>query len=195
MEIETIIKKQKCEVRLVKDFISERKAKKYFIKLLDKVSWRKDTIKLFGKTIPIPRQQAWYGDRGKSYTYSKITLEPLPWFRELKELKCQAEKFSNCCFNSVLINLYQNGTQYSAWHSDDEKELGINPSIASISLGETRTFHLRDKKSGETTKLSLPNASILIMEGSTQHIYKHQLAKTAKIVGPRINLTFRNVIK
>ena len=188
-----IIKTNKCQVILFDQVIKGTKT--YFDSILKRTKWRKDEITLFGKTMPIPRQQAWYGDPGMTYTYSKIILSPENWYPEMLDLKKIAEQYAKTTFNSVLVNYYETGKDYSAWHADNEKELGKNPLIASISLGATRNFQLRQITTKETYKVDLKDGSLLIMAGETQHHYKHQLAKTAKDVGPRINLTFRKIIE
>ena len=187
-----LIDHKNCRVTLWKNFIPD--SLQLFHNIYSKTNWSQDNIFIFGKSIPIPRKQAWYGDQGINYHYSNFQLSPNMWFEELTDIKNRVDQQCQTKFNGALLNFYKTGAHYSAWHSDDEKELGKNPIIASISLGETRNFQLRHKKSGETTKIDLETGSLLLMEGATQHIYKHQLAKTAKIVGPRINITFRKII-
>mgnify|MGYP001280641329 CR=1 FL=1 len=193
MNTKIILKSNGCNVVLYEDIIKD--TGNLYKNIFDKTSWRKDTITLFGKKLLIPRYQSWYGDSGCNYKYSNILLEPEKWFKELFDLKVIVENFTKHSFNCALVNLYEKGSDYSAWHSDDEKELGINPVIASISLGETRRFHLRNKKTKETLRFDLKDGSLLLMSGKTQHLYSHQLAKTAKIVDPRINITYRKIIK
>ena len=149
---------------------------------------------MYGKENPVPRLEAWYGDSGKSYAYSGIRMEPNSWTPELQEIKKAIETESEIKFNSVLINYYRDGQDRVAWHSDDEKELGKNPVIGSVSLGAERTFKLRHKhyKTNELKKsIILKNGSFLLMEGTTQHHWMHEIPRTAKPIGPRINLTFR----
>ena len=189
----TILKLKNCDVSLFESCIEMNNSS--FSQLRDQINWRKDIIRIFGKEIPIPRFHAWYADNEDlHYQYSNIKMAPSIWTKQLLSIKKITEKITSTQFNSALINLYENGADYAAWHSDDEKELGKYPTIASISLGATRSFHLRDKNTGETYKTDLPHGSILLMSGETQRHYKHQLAKTAKKVGPRINITFRNII-
>ena len=152
---------------------------------------------MYGKENPVPRLEAWYGDPGKSYAYSGIQMDPIPWTDELKEIKRTIELESGIKFNSVLINFYRDGKDRVAWHSDDEKELGQNPAIGSVSFGAERIFKLRHKKYKSNNlkqSIMLGNGSFLLMEGATQHHWMHEIPRTAKIIGPRINLTFR-VIK
>jgi alkylated DNA repair dioxygenase AlkB len=134
---------------------------------------------------------AWFGDGGEPYTYSGLTLKPHPWSSDLMDLKSQCDDKGGVRFNSMLANLYRDGKDSVSWHSDDEPELGRNPTIASISLGAERRFDLRHKKTGETIKEILPSGSLVIMSGECQHHWIHQIAKTKKVTDPRINLTFR----
>jgi alkylated DNA repair dioxygenase AlkB len=158
--------------------------------------WRQDKIRLFGKAYDQPRLTAWYGDPGKSYTYSGLRLEPLPWTPLLLEIRRQVEREAQVAFNSVLLNYYRHGQDSMGWHSDDEPELGENPVIASVSFGGTRRFDLKHKLRKEVEKVSLElgHGSLLLMTGPTQHFWKHQVAKTAKMVEPRLNLTFRVIL-
>lgn len=169
----------------------------YFEILKDKIAWKQDEIKIYGKTHLVPRLTAWYGT--KSYTYSKIINQPLGWTKELLELKKLAEEESaklgyKIEFNSVLLNYYRDGQDSIGYHSDDEKELGTNPVIASFSFGETRIFSFRHKVTKEIVKLELQNNTFLLMAGETQSNWEHQISKTAKLKNGRINLTFRNIL-
>lgn len=157
------------------------------------VQWRQDAIRMFGKLLPLPRLTAWYGDRGTTYSYSGITMQPSLWTAELQEIKSGVEAIAHQPFNSVLLNYYRQGRDSMSWHSDDEPELGQNPVIASVSFGGTRRFMLRHKFRRElsTVKLDLAHGSCLLMKGATQHFWQHQIPKTTKPVSPRINLTFR----
>jgi len=159
------------------------------------IIWKQDQITLYGKTHDVPRLQAWYGDEGADYAYSGIKLERLSWTPELLVIKKYIEGELGLKFNSCLCNLYRDGKDYAAWHSDDEKELGPEPTIASVSFGETRkiVFKHRSDKGIEKVELEMEDRSLLIMEGSLQHNWKHQLNKSAKKMDARINLTFRNV--
>lgn len=160
--------------------------------LLQNISWRQDHITIYGKTYPQPRLTALYGEEGASYSYSGIKMDPLPFTSELKRIKNTIEKLTRASFNVVLINLYRDGRDSNGWHSDDEKELGENPFIASISLGAKRTFHLRHKSIKHLKhKIDLGHGSLLTMAGATQHFWQHQLPKSSKITRSRINLTFR----
>ena len=176
-------------------FIAEPEQQLLFDKLYKDTLWRQDDITVFGTTYPQPRLTALYGEEGKPYSYSGITMTPAPFTPLLKELKQRIEDVFDASYSTVLLNLYRHGQDSNGWHSDDEKELGKNPVIASLSLGAVRRFHLKHKKD-KTLKysLDLDPGSLLIMAGTTQHYWKHQLAKTQKQVEPRINLTFRMVL-
>lgn len=164
--------------------------------LLETVEWRQDTIYLFGRAVPLPRLQAWYGDAEAHYCYSGICLEPVPWLPILQTLKAWVEATTCAKFNSVLINLYRTGQNSNGWHADDEVTLGTDPLIASLSLGATRRFQLRHKnnKSLPVQSLNLISGSLFFMGAGIQQAWQHQIPKTKKQVSPRINLTFRNVI-
>lgn len=160
------------------------------------VTWKKDCIKLYGKSIPLPRLTSWYGDQGAAYKYSGILSEPNPWNKGLLYIKEQIEHVAKVRFNSVLLNWYRNGDDYLNWHKDDEPELGINPTIASVNFGETRDFQIRFAADHEF-KLSIPltHGSLLIMSGEMQHYWEHSIPKRKKVHKSRFNLTFRTVEK
>jgi alkylated DNA repair dioxygenase AlkB len=158
------------------------------------LKWKQDYIKLYGKTIPLPRLTSWYGNSESSYTYSGITSTPNEWNKGLLYLKKKIEEFSGDSFNSVLLNWYRNGDDYLNWHADDEKELGKNPTIASANFGETRDFILR-KNTDNTEKLVLPlkHGTLLVMKGEIQHYWQHSVPKRKKVLDSRFNLTFREI--
>ena len=165
--------------------------------LAEEIPWVQNKIKFYGKESLVPRLESWHGDEGMSYTYSGIKMDAKPWTKNLLKIKESIEPIAKTTFNSVLINYYRDGKDRVAWHSDDEKELGKNPVIASVSLGAERKFKLRHKKYKENQlqhEVFLQNGSLLLMSGSTQHHWLHEIPRTAKPIGPRINLTFR-VIK
>ncbi|MGS2740094.1 alpha-ketoglutarate-dependent dioxygenase AlkB family protein [Sinomicrobium sp. M5D2P17] len=167
----------------------------YYQSLMEKALWQQDEITLFGKTHPQPRLTALYADNLAPYSYSGITMHPHPFFPELAEIKEKVESVCGESFTSCLLNLYRSGKDSNGWHADDERELGPNPVIASVSLGGERYFHFKHKKEKELRhKILLENGSLLLMKGSTQHHWLHQIPKTAKKIGPRINLTFRNIL-
>jgi len=173
-------------------FLSSSAANSYFKKLYADTPWQQDDVKLFGKVYPQPRLTALYGNNDRSYSYSGIVMNPMPFTPLLLEIKDKVEKVSDVKFTTVLLNLYRDGNDSNGWHSDDEKELGQDPVIASISLGAKRRFQLRHKKDKSLrTNIELEHGSLFLMKGSTQHYWQHQLPKSKRITEPRINLTFR----
>jgi len=161
------------------------------VRLLDETPWRADTVVVYGKRYLQPRLTAWYGEA--SYTYSGLTLQPLPLTPLLEQLRAAVEQATGRRYNSVLLNYYRDGADSMGMHSDDEPELGPRPVIASLSYGATRTFILRHKRSKRTVKLDLTDGSLLLMAGALQANWLHGINKTARLVGPRLNLTFRFV--
>lgn len=173
-------------------FLTVEESDRFFSDLYESINWRQEQIKIFGKTRPVPRLTAWYGDAGKSYTYSGIEHHAQPWNPTLKLIKSKVEDIAEVSFNSVLLNLYRDGKDSMSWHSDDEPELGQNPIIASVSLGATRRFSLKHKISKNLKfNIDLTGGSLLLMKAETQHFWQHQIPKTSQVVEPRINLTFR----
>lgn len=175
--------------------LNAKEAVFYFQTLLNTIDWQNDKAIIFGKEIITKRKVAWYGDKNFSYTYSKIEKFALPWTKELLELKTLVEKISGENFNSCLLNLYHNGNEGMAWHSDAEKDLKKNGAIASLSLGAERKFSFKHKTNGYTKSLRLENGSLLVMKGQTQSHWLHSLPKEKKVNTPRINLTFRSIVK
>lgn len=175
--------------------LNAKEAVFYFQTLLDTIDWQNDKAIIFGKEIITKRKVAWYGDKNFSYTYSKIEKFALPWTKELLELKTLVEKISGENFNSCLLNLYHNGDEGMAWHSDAEKDLKKNGAIASLSLGAERKFSFKHKTNGYTKSLRLENGSLLVMKDQTQSHWLHSLPKEKKVNTPRINLTFRSIVK
>lgn len=167
-----------------------------FAALQQEIAWRQDSATIFGRHHLLPRLTAWYGDPGKTYSYSGIHMEPLPWTPTLHHIKAVIEPIAQVEFNSVLLNLYRHGQDSMGWHSDDEPELGTNPVIGSVSLGGCRRFLLRHKtdKSIPKVEARLTNGSFLLMRGPTQHFWQHHVPKTQRPVEPRINLTFRVIL-
>lgn len=183
-----------AEVIMYPSLFSKNESDKIFSDLYSTTNWRQDTALLFGKCITLPRLTAWYGDKGKSYTYSKIKMEPTPWTPTLIKIKSRIEVIAGMRFNSVLLNLYRDGKDSVAWHSDDEPELGENPAIGSVSFGVTRRFMFRHKYQKELKfEIQLSYGSFLLMKGTTQHFWQHQIPKTPRLAQPRINLTFRKI--
>lgn len=174
--------------------IMDRKtADVYFQKLLDTIPWEKDVLVMFGKRLETKRKVAWYGDSPIKYTYSNATKTALPWSRELLRLKMLVEEVAGETFNSCLLNLYHSGEEGMSWHSDDEKELKKDGTIASLSFGATRKFLFKHKNTREKVELVLDHGSLLLMKGSTQTHWLHRLPPTKLVKGPRINLTFRSI--
>jgi len=169
---------------------------KLLSELIDNTEWRQEEITIFGKTHLQPRLTAWYGNQESSYSYSGITMEPRAWNQTLLNLKVRIESLLGQDFNSVLLNYYRDHRDSMGMHSDDEPELGKQPVIASLSLGEERTLLLRHKyrKDLSTIKLPLTSGSLLVMKGSTQSYWKHGISKQKKVCGSRLNLTFRSII-
>ena len=183
-----------AEVILYPAFFSAPEADRLLQELRDTTAWRQETIKLYGKTIEVPRLTAWYGDEGTRYVYSGIKNVPLPWTPVLREIKRAVEPPAGVLFNRVLLNRYRTGQDSVAWHSDDEPEFGANPVIASVSFGGPRTFHFRHKRQrGLTAFVELTHGSLLVMRGPTQHHWVHRVPKTTQDVPERINVTFRVV--
>lgn len=174
--------------------LSCTEADHYLEKLLHHINWRHDEAIIFGKRIITDRKVAWYGDHEFEYTYSKTTKTAHSWTPELLELKKLVETASNETFNSCLLNLYHNGDEGMAWHSDGEKDLKKNGAIASLSFGAERKFAFKHKRSKETVSLILEHGSLLIMKDETQTHWLHRLPKTKLIKRPRVNLTFRTII-
>jgi len=167
-----------------------------FDRLRADIQWREEEIIIFGERKRVPRLVAWHGDPGAAYTYSGVGHEPEPWTAPLAELRARVEALSGQRFNAVLLNLYRSGADGMGWHADDEPELGVNPVIASVSLGATRRFRLRHRRRKALTReLDLAHGSLLLMSGTTQHHWVHALPKTARAVGERINLTFRALLQ
>lgn len=165
----------------------------FYEALLRDIDWQPDEAVIFGKHITTKRKVAWYGDKPYSYTYSNITKEALPWTPALLELKQMAETHSSHTYNSCLLNLYHDGSEGMAWHSDGEKMLEKNGAIASMSFGAERMFGFKHKTTQEKRMLLLQHGSLLVMKGITQTHWLHRLPPTKKITTPRINLTFRTI--
>lgn len=173
--------------------LPQHKAAAYMESLLHTIEWRNDEAVAFGKHFITARKVAWYGNQAFSYTYSGTTKVALMWTKELLELKSLVEKLSGTTFNSCLLNLYHNGKEGMAYHSDDEEALGKNTTIASLSFGAVRKFLFKHKVSRQTVPVVLENGSLLVMKGETQTHWMHRLPPAAKITAPRINLTFRTI--
>ncbi|MFN0077857.1 MAG: alpha-ketoglutarate-dependent dioxygenase AlkB family protein [Prosthecobacter sp.] len=174
--------------------LGQNEAQRYFEALLHEVPWQNDEAIIFGKRIVTARKVAWYGDTDYAYTYSGTTKHALVWHAELRELKALVERISGATFNSCLLNLYHDGNEGMAWHSDDEKALGRNTTIASVSFGAERKFCFKHKREAHAVSVMLEHGSLLVMQGTTQTHWLHSLPKAKKITTPRINLTFRTMV-
>jgi len=174
--------------------LSATKANHYLNTLLNNIEWKNDNALIYGKLITTKRKVAWYGDIAFGYKYSNITKTALPWTKELLELKTIVEEKTNETYNSCLLNLYHNGNEGMAWHSDAEKDLKKDGAIASLSFGAERKFVFRHKQDKETVYIILEHSSLLLMKGTTQTHWLHRLPPTTKVLKPRINLTFRTIV-
>ncbi len=185
-----------ASVHYEEQFFAFAEAEQLFSTLLDSVPWRQNKITVFGKTYDEPRLTQLYGDHEMKYSYSGIEFTAMPWSDAMKRIKNAVEQATGHDFNICLVNLYRTGADSNGWHADDEKELGKNPVIASVSLGQERFFHLRHNTNKQWRfKIPLTSGSLLLMKENTQHTYKHQIAKTKRDIQSRINLTFRKVIE
>ena len=170
------------------------RADHYLDVLLNTIQWKNDEAVIFGRHIITKRKVAWYGDDNYRYTYSNTTKQALLWTPELLELKGMAEAITGCRYNSCLLNLYHTGDEGMAWHSDDEKMLGKDTAIASMSFGAERKFAFKHRESKHTVGLILEHGSALVMKGATQSNWLHSLPKSKKVNTPRVNLTFRSMV-
>ena len=181
-----------AEIIYYPNFFDKKEADAIFAQLKTEIPWQQDEIRVFGKIHPQPRLTALFGNEGKPYSYSNIKMQPHPWNQLLQKIKSSVENVSDTNFTTVLLNLYRDGKDGNGWHADNEKELGTNPIIASVSFGAERVFQLKHNSiSGLKQNILLEHGSLLLMKGTTQHFWKHQIPKTSKPIGERINLTFR----
>lgn len=166
-------------------------------RICEHIVWRNDFISMFGKVHPLPRLTAWHGDPGVEHTYSKIKMISPGWTPVLEKMRDQLYTDFNLSFNSVLINYYRDGNDHMSYHADDEQDLGINPTIASLSIGALRKFHLKHRfdKSLPTSIFELESHSLLMMKGELQYFWLHKISKSTKVREPRLNLTFRQIIQ
>jgi alkylated DNA repair dioxygenase AlkB len=185
-----------AQVAFFPEFFQPNESDHIFQRLLNQTNWRQEKIRVYGKHLDLPRLTAWYGDPGKAYSYSGISMVPDSWTENLLSIKQRVDAAAGVGFNSVLLSLYRTGEDSLSWHQDDEPELGEDPVIASVSFGGTRSFQFKHKARKELSKVSidLTHGSLLIMKGPTQRFWVHQVPKTAKPVPPRINLTFRVIL-
>lgn len=183
-----------ADVTFYPAFFSADESAALLIALQQGIEWKQEAIKLYGKQIALPRLTAWYGDPGATYSYSGLTVHPLPWTETLLTIKARVESVAGVTFNSVLLNRYRDGRDSVSWHADDEPELGPNPVIASVTFGAARTFQFKHKTLPETRQsVTLTDGSLLLMAGATQHRWLHQIPKVKAALGERINLTFRMI--
>lgn len=173
---------------------SQPEANYYLENLLQTIEWKNDEAIIFGKRIITKRKVAWYGDQDFEYTYSNTTKRALPWTPDLLALKTITEKISGEKFNSCLLNLYHNGNEGMAWHSDGEKDLKKNGAIGSLTFGAERKFSFKHKQTKETVSIILEHGSLLVMKDSTQTYWLHRLPPTKLVSKPRVNLTFRTIV-
>jgi len=192
------LKLQNAEVHLFPNLFSAKESDKYFTTLLDEINWQQEEMRMYGKVHKLPRLMAWYGDNAQDlqYEFSGIRKTAISWSENLVLIKERIQPYIETKINSVLLNLYRDEKDGVAWHSDDEPELGRTPTIASVSFGQEREFQLKHKKiSSLRHSMILPHGSLLIMSGSTQRHWQHQIPKRTKRMEPRINLTFRTVMR
>jgi alkylated DNA repair dioxygenase AlkB len=188
--------KENLDIKIFNHLFSEDESNYFFRSLLNEVAWKRETITMWGKKRILRRRVAWDGDSGKNYSYSGNLLSPITWNENLKRIKKKIEIVSSITFNSVLLNDYEDGNVGMGWHSDDEKELGKDPIIGSVSFGVDRDFYLKPKikSNNDRVKIMSSNGSLILMNGSTQHHWLHSLPIRKNINERRINLTFRTII-
>ena len=163
---------------------------------ISNVPWQQRKITMYGNLMITPRLTAWYGDEGTGYAFSGTKFDPLPWTKDLQQMRETVQEITGTTFNSVLLNFYRDGNDSVAWHSDDEDELGLKPVIASVSLGQERRFDVRNKTDHQQKyAVNLENGSLLLMKGDMQHNWEHRIAKSTKVLKERVNLTFRVIHK
>ena len=180
---------------LFKDFLSADFAAQAFNQIKTENDWEQPEITIFGNTVLEPRLSTWHNELGEGYKYSGVMRRAQPFSEILSDIRNRCAEVTNATFNSVLVNFYRNGQDGLGWHSDNEACNGPEPTIASVSLGATRRFDMRHRKTGETIKIQLESGSLLVMAGKSQQYWVHQVAKTKRVNEPRINLTFRFVIE
>jgi alkylated DNA repair dioxygenase AlkB len=184
-----------AQIRYLPKFLAPIEEAHFHQSLSDELNWEQFFVRIAGRRIASPRLSAWFGDVGTTYRYSGIAHTATGWPKALGNLKSRVQALTGLPFNSALANLYRDGSDSMGWHSDAEPELGQDPVIVSISLGATRQFTLRHRldKNISRVRLALEPGSALVMSGPTQHYWRHSLPKTKSAVGPRINLTFRQI--
>lgn len=184
-----------ADVWFAPGWVPMKERPRLFAEIMEQARWKQDHLTIQGQSIALPRLTAWHGEPGAAYGYSGINNEPAPWIAPLSELREELIAGLGAAFNSVLINLYRSGADSVSWHADNEAELGSEPVIASLSLGAPRKFSFKHRFDRSLRHdLTLSDGDLLVMKGSTQASWLHQVPKTKAVVGPRINLTFRMVI-
>jgi len=189
-----IVAHNDLKIRIEQVFFTSAESNALLESFISKLPWESMTIKMFGRDTKIPRLQCWIGDEGCEYRYSGKQLNRQIWNQDLTMIRKKIFKELKIDFNSVLANYYRDGKDSMGWHSDDEKELGPNPTIASISFGSERDLVFRNKISKKTLTIPQTNGCLILIDGETQKNWQHSIKKTQKVIGPRINLTFRNII-
>ena len=182
-------------VTLFNDFLDTQFAMRAFNQIRDESQWEQPEITIFGNTVLEPRLSTWHNELGEGYKYSGVMRRAQPFSKTLSDIRKRCSEVTNTPFNSALVNFYRNGQDGVGWHSDNEACNGPEPTIASVSLGATRRFDMRHRKTGETIKIQLESGSLLVMAGKSQQCWVHQVAKTKRVHEPRINLTFRCIIE
>jgi alkylated DNA repair dioxygenase AlkB len=184
-----------ADVSILRDLDTHASYETIFKKLLEDTKWQQREMNMYGRKVLQPRLTAWYGDPSRTYVYSGIRNIPLPWTDLLREIKRRIEDCTEAAFNSVLLNYYRDNNDSMAFHSDDEKELGPEPTIASLTFGDQRTFIFKHKTKSDTPNVSIPltSGSVLLMKGKTQRFWKHAINREKRPCGPRVNLTFRHI--
>lgn len=183
-----------AEVHYLPQWVEPDVADQWMHELSQRTPWSQPQIKIYGRSVPVPRLVAWYGDAEARYRYSGLLHEPLPWTPLLAEIRQRVQLQVGQTLNGVLLNFYRDGQDAMGWHSDDERELGEHPLVVSLNLGAARRFDFR-RKGGSRIEhsIELEHGSLLVMSGPTQHHWQHQIARSRKISEPRLNLTFRQI--
>ena len=191
-----LITSKDLNIEYKNNFFSKAESRFFLDTFINNIKWRRDVIKIYGKSHLLPRLTAFFGDSGKTYSYSGIKMNPLPWTKEILAIKSKVEDFSGKSYNSVLLNRYRDGLDYQGYHSDDEASLGTSINIASVSFGSVRDFSLKRKDKGSKTAITFPlgSGSVLIMRKPTQKNWLHSIPKRLKVDNERVNLTFRYII-
>ena len=184
-----------ANVEYFPNWLGLSQADAFLTRLKTELTWSQDYIRIYGRDVKIPRLQSWVGDPDSTYTYSGLPMQPLPWSTSLSTIRTLCEQTTHNTFNSVLANWYRDGQDSMDMHSDDEPELGREPTIASVTLGYPRKFIFKHKQTGQKVDVELEHGSLLVMRGSTQQFWQHGINKTKRQIDDRINLTFRHIFK